>query len=108
MHKTNYHFDKLAADTKYFVTVFAVNLKTGGAAVYEGASFVTRTEKLYAQNAELLKDGQIYASYLNPTRASFRLYQFTIEPGQNQILIAAQPCTGYIRVHLYKDGKYRL
>jgi len=70
-----------------------------------GASFVTRAEKVYVESFTALEDNQIHASYLNPTRASFRMYKFMVPENSPQVFVALQSCTGYIRLHLYKNGE---
>lgn len=104
-YKTTYIFENLAPDTKYHLSLFAVNTHTGGSVAYEGASFVTRIEKQYTNTVVTLRDGRMYASYLNPARASFRLYEYPVDHFHRQIVVTVQPCTGYIRVNLYKDGQ---
>lgn len=104
-YKTTYLFENLEPDTKYHLSLFAINTHSGGSVAFEGASFVTRIEKQFTDTVVTLRDGRMYASYLNPARASFRLYEYPVDHFRRQVVITVQPCTGYIRVNLYKDGQ---
>lgn len=101
-YKSSYIYENLRQESKYFLSLFAINTKTGGSVAYEGASFFTRKREL---EVFTLQDGKMVASYLNPARAAFKLYQFRVKHFHRNVLLNIQPCSGTLRVQIFKDDQ---
>jgi len=117
-----YEFRGLQPNSDYHVSLFAVNPITEGSVAFgTGASF--RTESGFGGSGgtggtggfanqpsskptiNLMKDAATMASYLNPTRGTFQLYEYPVKHFIRELIFHIQPCSGYIRVKIFKDGK---
>lgn len=123
VNKLRYEFRGLQPNTEYHVSLFAVNPVTDGSVAFGSASFRTDSENSDSGGGaggaggdsasgsnnqltiNLMKDATTFASYLNPTRGTFQLYEYPVKHFIRELMIHIQPCSGYIRVKIFKDGK---
>lgn len=104
-YKTNYHFAGLSPNTEYKLSLFAHNKNTGGSTSYKGLTFRTLEKNIAKRQKFALIDSELVGAYLNPSRTAFQTYEFLVSRFQREVLITVQPCTGYVRVNLFKDKK---
>uniref|UniRef100_A0A5S6R634 Protein NDNF n=1 Tax=Trichuris muris TaxID=70415 RepID=A0A5S6R634_TRIMR len=91
----------LQTGVRYFLSVFALRPSTLESVPFDNVAFITTNPLSYPTSP--IVDGKVTVAHLGASQRSVRFHVLTIDRPTPSLLITLYPCTGSLRVSVYRD-----